>query len=90
MQAYRVYTNEIHLESCGFIFGSSSALWRNSGDCGYLYDDEGTLVSEYCYKQLRLCIVNSLQESTIVQYHLVEVIILSSVVIFPSVRFYMV
>ena len=48
-QECRVYTNEVHPEWCGFSFGGSSALWSNSGDCGYLYDDEGTLVSEYYY-----------------------------------------
>ena len=48
-QSCRVYTNEYHPESCGFSFGSSSALWSNSGDCGYLYDSTGGLVDEYCY-----------------------------------------
>ena len=43
-----VYTNEIHPE-CGFSFGSSRALWANEGDCGYLYDNTDSLVSEYCY-----------------------------------------
>ena len=48
-QSCRVYTNEYHPEHCGFSFGSSTALWNNSGDCGYLYDGSGELVSEYCY-----------------------------------------
>lgn len=48
-QECRVYTNEYHPEFCGFSFGSSSALWTNSGDCGYLYDATGTQVSSYCY-----------------------------------------
>jgi beta-lactamase superfamily II metal-dependent hydrolase len=48
-QECRVYTNENHPEFCGFSFESSSALWNNSGDCGYLYDGSGSLVSEYCY-----------------------------------------
>ena len=47
-QDCRVYTNEIHPESCDFSFGSSVALWKNSGDCGYWYD-EGTQIDEYCY-----------------------------------------
>jgi hypothetical protein len=47
-QECRVYTNEVHSEWCGFSFGSPSALWSNSGDCGYLYDD-GSLVSTRCY-----------------------------------------
>ena len=45
----RVYTNEIHPESCGFSFRSGRAIWNNEGDCGYLYDDEGALVSRKCY-----------------------------------------
>jgi micrococcal nuclease len=45
----RVYTNEVHPESCGFSFGSGQAIWRNSGDCGYLFDASGAQVSEYCY-----------------------------------------
>jgi hypothetical protein len=44
----RVYTNEYHPESCGFSFGSG-AVWENTGDCGYLYDAAGVIVSEYCY-----------------------------------------
>jgi hypothetical protein len=48
-QACRVYTNEAHPETCGFSFNSGQAVWRNSGDCGYLYDASGALVSEYCY-----------------------------------------
>lgn len=43
-----VFTNEIHPE-CGFSFGSSRALWANTGDCDYLYDSTGSLVDEYCY-----------------------------------------
>jgi hypothetical protein len=27
--SFRVYTNEIHPESCGFSFGSGKALWAN-------------------------------------------------------------
>ena len=48
-QSCRVYTNEYHPESCGFSFGSGTALWNNSGDCGYLYYDQGGLEDEYCY-----------------------------------------
>jgi hypothetical protein len=48
-QLCRVYTNEIHPETCGFSFGSGSALWINSGDCGYLYDADGGLVHVLCY-----------------------------------------
>jgi len=45
----RIYTNEIHPEYCGFSFGGGEAIWRNTGDCGYLYDREGAQVSKYCY-----------------------------------------
>ena len=48
-QSCRVYTNEHHPESCGFSFGSGRAIWNNKGDCGYLYDATGAMVSEYCY-----------------------------------------
>lgn len=48
-QVCRVYTNEVHPESCGFSFHSDQALWRNSGDCGYLYNREGIEVSKKCY-----------------------------------------
>ncbi len=44
-----VYTNENHPEYCGFNFGRGSAIWSNSGDCGYLYNNKGILVSSYCY-----------------------------------------
>ncbi|MFN2144519.1 MAG: thermonuclease family protein [Anaerolineales bacterium] len=45
----RVYTNEVHPESCGFSFGRDESLWANSGDCGYLYTPNGALVDEECY-----------------------------------------
>ncbi len=45
----RVYTNELHPESCEFSFASGVALWQNGGDCGYLYNQVGDLVSTYCY-----------------------------------------
>ena len=45
----RVYTDEIHPETCGFSFGRNSAIWNNKGDCGLLYDASGALVDEYCY-----------------------------------------
>jgi endonuclease YncB( thermonuclease family) len=48
-QECRVYTNEYHPETCGFSFGCGQALWRNSGDCGYLYDASGAEVATYCY-----------------------------------------
>jgi len=48
-QSCRVYTNEVHPETGGLSFGISRAMWNNKGDCGYLYDAVGELVSEYCY-----------------------------------------
>lgn len=46
----RVYTNQIHPESCGGqSFGRGDAIWRNSGDCGFLFDATGAQVSRYCY-----------------------------------------
>lgn len=48
-QSCRVYTNENHPESCGFSFGSGQAIWANSGECGYLFDNTGAQVSQRCY-----------------------------------------
>ena len=48
-QTCRVYTNEDHPEHCGFSFRSGRALWNNKGECGYLYDANGDMVSQYCY-----------------------------------------
>jgi len=48
-QTCRVYTNEHHPESCGFLYGSGKALWNNDGGCGWLYDAAGIMVSEKCY-----------------------------------------
>jgi hypothetical protein len=48
-QSCRVYTNEMHGDSCGGTFGSGRAIWNNDGDCGYLFNAKGALVSEYCY-----------------------------------------
>lgn len=48
-QVCRIYTDEVHPDSCGFSFGSGQALWNNNGDCGYLHNNEGLIVSEYCY-----------------------------------------
>jgi hypothetical protein len=43
----RVYTNETHLTFCGLNFGIERSIW-DSSDCGYLYDNKGVLVDEYC------------------------------------------
>jgi hypothetical protein len=48
-QVCRVYTNQDHPESCGFNYHSGSAIWNNTGDCGYLRDSANTLIDQYCY-----------------------------------------
>jgi hypothetical protein len=49
-QVCRIYTDEIHPESCGLSFGfKDSAIWNNGGDCAYLKDQAGKMVAEYCY-----------------------------------------
>jgi len=48
-QVCRVYTNAYYSESCSFSYGSSSAIWNNSGDCAYLQDSAATLIDTYCY-----------------------------------------
>ena len=60
-QECRVYTDEYHPESCGFNFGSPEALWNNSGDCGYLYNGGGSLVSTYLLSVTPDCTVGSRQ-----------------------------
>ena len=45
----RIYTDEVHPDNGWLSFGSRQPLWRNSGDCGYLFDPNGVRVSEYCY-----------------------------------------
>lgn len=46
----RVYTNEVHSDSCaGLSFESDEPVWSNDTDCGGLYDPNEDLVSEYCY-----------------------------------------
>jgi endonuclease/exonuclease/phosphatase family metal-dependent hydrolase len=45
----RIYTNEVHSETGGLSFGSGKPVWLNKGDCGYLFDPAGAMVSEHCY-----------------------------------------
>lgn len=45
----RVYTNQVHSKSCGFSFWNGQALWKNSGDCGHLFDANWVEVDTYCY-----------------------------------------
>lgn len=47
----RVYTNEVHQDSCGGLsFGSAQPVWSNGGDCGYLFDAGGVEVYKKCYE----------------------------------------
>lgn len=48
-QSCRVYTNEIHAETCGFSFARGSAVWNNAGDCGTLFNAGNAVVSSFCY-----------------------------------------
>lgn len=48
-QSCRVYTNEVHPDTCGFCFFSPQPVWNNKGDFGYLYNSEGVQVDEYRY-----------------------------------------
>jgi hypothetical protein len=48
-QVCRIYTNEQHPEWCGFNYHNSVAIWNNGGDCGYLWDLNGTHIDDYCY-----------------------------------------
>jgi hypothetical protein len=51
-QVCRVYTNEIHSESCGLSFGfDETAIWNNDADCATLNDDQGILIDQYCYQE---------------------------------------
>jgi hypothetical protein len=48
-QVIDVYTNEVHQDSGGFSFGSSHAVWANSGGVAELYDADKVPVSRYAY-----------------------------------------
>jgi len=48
-QVCRVYTNQNHPESCGFNYGSGSAIWNNTGDCAYLRNGQANPIDNYCY-----------------------------------------
>jgi hypothetical protein len=45
----RVYTNEVHTETGGFTFGSSSGIWNDKGDEAKLFDAQGNQVSTLAY-----------------------------------------
>ena len=48
-QVCRIYTNQSHPEWCGFNYGYGTAIWNNTGDCGYLRNSNSTLIDDYCY-----------------------------------------
>lgn len=48
-QVCRVYTNQNHPEWCGFNYGSSSAIWNNSGDTATLRNSNGQTVDTCSY-----------------------------------------
>jgi hypothetical protein len=48
-QSCRVYTNEYHPDTCGFSYNRGDAIWRNTGECGHLFDATGVEVSTFCY-----------------------------------------
>ena len=45
----RVYTNAVHSETGGYSFASKTAIWRDGGDVGTLYDAGGDEVSRFAY-----------------------------------------
>ena len=48
-QTCRVYTNQIHPDTCGFSYGSGAAIWNNDHDCAYLKDSAGKDIHSKCY-----------------------------------------
>jgi endonuclease YncB( thermonuclease family) len=50
-QTCRIYTNEDHIETCGFNFKSPEPVWNNESDCAYLYDENDNEIDYYCYPQ---------------------------------------
>ncbi|MEA5580888.1 lamin tail domain-containing protein [Nodularia harveyana UHCC-0300] len=48
-ESFRVYTNQVHPETGGFSVGSRTAIWKDTGDEGKLFDAEGNQVSTLAY-----------------------------------------
>ncbi len=48
-QVCRVYTNQNHTQWCGFNYHHSMAIWNNTGDCAFLHDPNGVVISKKCY-----------------------------------------
>lgn len=49
-QYCRVYTDLYSTQHCGFSFFNPAPIWENDGDCAYLKDKTGKLVSQFCYE----------------------------------------
>ena len=49
-QYCRVYTNLYSRQHCGFSYYNPAPIWDNGGDCAYLKDKTGKLVSQFCYE----------------------------------------
>ena len=47
LQTIRIYTRK----KGEFSFNSNKSIWNNKGDIAYLYDNQGLLVSSWCYGQ---------------------------------------
>ncbi len=48
-QTCRVYTNEVHPDTCGLSWGHSTAIWNNAGDRANLVDPSGRVISTSGY-----------------------------------------
>ncbi len=48
-QYCRVYTNLYSRQHCGFSYYNPAPIWDDGGDCAYLKDSTGKLVSQFCY-----------------------------------------
>lgn len=48
-QRIRIYTNEVHPEWGGYLYGSGRPLWNDKGDTARLRDTDDTVVSDYSY-----------------------------------------
>lgn len=46
----RIYTNEVHMETGGYNYGSGKAIWSNNGGLAVMKDAKGKKISEYKYK----------------------------------------
>jgi hypothetical protein len=48
-QTCRVYTKEVHPDTCGLSWGHSTAIWNNAGDRANLVDPTGHVISTSGY-----------------------------------------